>query len=177
MSGGPADPFDKTRILPGVPPLPPTEVLQVPVASAPSSPLAPSAPSAPSTSTPMLPGPGAALRAPGLGSRGIYLFLAATVVAAGVSWALLGGRTGPRRALEAEPVAESLPPSLRAYRAAADQGDPRAMRMLGACYTYGLGVRVNPLEGAAWYRRAAQAGDRMALQELDAAGAATGTRR
>lgn len=162
MTGGPADPFDKTRILPGVPPLPAPVAPEIPSASAPL---------APPERNPPLAAPVPAPRAPGLGSRGIYLFLAATVVAAGVSWALLGGRTGPRRALEAEPVAESLPPSLRAYRAAADQGDPRAMRMLGACYTYGLGVRVNPMEGAAWYRRAAQAGDRVALQELDATGA------
>ncbi|HEU4952077.1 MAG TPA: tetratricopeptide repeat protein [Holophagaceae bacterium] len=152
-------PFDRTRILPGVPPLP--EVTEVP--AAPVVAAAPTATLVPSSSTP---------RALGLGTRGgTSLFLAAAGVAALACWAFLGSGTGPRRALEAEPVAESLPPSLKAYREAAEQGDPRAMRMLGACYTYGLGVRVNPLEGAAWYRRAAKAGDKVALQELDAAGA------
>lgn len=158
-------PFDRTRILPGVPPLPEvTEVTEVP--AVPVVPVVPAAPTA--TPVPSSPAP----RALALGTRGgASLFLAAAGVAALACWALLGSGTGPRRALEAEPVAESLPPSLKAYREAAEQGDPRAMRMLGACYTYGLGVRVNPLEGAAWYRRAAKAGDKVALQELDASGA------
>jgi TPR repeat protein len=40
------------------------------------------------------------------------------------------------------------------------------MRMLGACYTYGLGVRPDPARGRAWYQKAAESGDQMATLEL-----------
>lgn len=163
MSGtGPVHPFDKTRILPGVPELPSETTRSLPLD--PPQPELGLDPAAPEASTPPSQ-PGPAPRNPAL----LVSAAAALVLAAGTAWWLLRGPRDLRRGPEIEPVAEALPPALERYREAAEQGDPKAMRMLGACYTYGLGVRVNPAEGASWYRRAAQAGDAVASQELRAA--------
>ena len=101
--------------------------------------------------------------------KGLLLWSAAVVLlTAGLTWPFLG--SGPFRSRSASPetMASNLPPSMQGYLEAAQNGDPKAMRMLGACYTYGLGVRPNPEQGAAWYRKAAAAGDQTAQKELKA---------
>ena len=150
------DPFDHTVIIPGVPELPAEATLILPV-NQPS----------PEMEVPREePKPSKA--------KAIALWIAAALLIAGVLIQLtklfLGSDATVPPAAATEAVADTVPPSLQAYVDAAKQGDPKAMRMLGASYTYGLGVRVNKAEGAAWYRKAADAGDKMAAQELQATG-------
>jgi TPR repeat protein len=137
------DPYDKTKIMDGVPEMPAEATLIV-------------APAAPAPK----PAPKARRKA-----LAITLWAAALLLlAGGMTWWFLGvAASAPETAAAST---ESVPPSLRSYLDAANQGDAKAMRMLGASYTYGLGVRANKFEGAAWYRKAAEAGDKMAAQEL-----------
>ena len=151
------DPFDHTVIIPGVPELPAEATLILPV-NQPS----------PEMEVPREePKPGKA--------KAIALWIAAALLIAGgliqLTKLFLGSdATTVPPAAATEAVADTVPASLQAYVDAAKQGDPKAMRMLGASYTYGLGVRVNKAEGAAWYRKAADAGDKTAAQELQATG-------
>lgn len=62
--------------------------------------------------------------------------------------------------------APEAPQELKPYLDKAAGGDTKAMRMLGAFYTYGLNVPANREEGLRWYRKAAEAGDATARQEL-----------
>lgn len=66
------------------------------------------------------------------------------------------------------PTTPPTPGSAAAYEMAAKQGDVHAMRTLGAWYTYGLNVKQDPDRGRYWYRKAAEAGDPVAQQELKA---------
>ncbi|HZU52431.1 MAG TPA: hypothetical protein VFF77_00925 [Holophagaceae bacterium] len=151
MSEKRADPFDHTVIMPGVPEMPAEATLAIA--------------SAPPAGTPH-PAPRPRQK------KWVALSLWAVVLlllTGGMTWWLLGqGDATPRMA---KAPAESLPAALQGYLDAAEHGDPKAMRMLGASYTYGLGVRPDKAEGAAWYRKAAEAGDRTAEAELKAAGA------
>ena len=150
------DPFDKTLIIPGVPELPEESTLILAIA-----------PPAEASKTPSpLPRP-----EPHRGS-GIVAWVASVVLLTGglTWWFLRSGSSTTKSVQVPEPVADSVPPSLQPYLDAAKNGDPKAMRMLGASYTYGLGVRINKTEGAAWYRKAAEAGDATAAQELAEAG-------
>ena len=151
MSG--VDPFDQTKVIPGVPELPAESTLVLPLnqprpeevtAQAKAVPPKPSAP-----------------------RKRVWMIAAAAVfvLAAGVAGWAFRPHGAPRAA---EVLANPVPPSLQGYLQAANHGDAKAMRMLGASYTYGLGVRIDRAEGAAWYRRAAEAGDKMAQQELQA---------
>jgi hypothetical protein len=65
----------------------------------------------------------------------------------------------------------------QAWRQAAEDGDPAAMRNLGHLYRWGQGVPRDPAEAAQWYRRAAERGlDRaminLAVLYLDGEGVA-----
>ncbi len=92
------------------------------------------------------------------GGKRLQLFwLAASLALIGGSLYLLL-RPGPRPA----------PGSVAAYELEAKKGDTKAMRTLGTWYTYGLNVPRDPVKGKAWYRRAADAGDSVAAQELAA---------
>lgn len=147
MSPESVDPYDKTKIMEGVPAMP-AEAAPVVVPAKPA------------------PKPAAKPRGRGLA---IALWVAALLLlTGGMTWWFLGGGTSPLKAATAS--AAPVPPSLQGYLDAANRGDAKAMRMLGASYTYGLGVRADRAEGAAWYRKAADAGDRMAMQELVATG-------
>lgn len=149
MSKRKADPFDHTVIIPGVPEMP-AEATRIVAAAAP-------APQAAPASRP---------RGKGLA---ITLWAAALLLlTGGMTWRFLGSEASTPRTVAASP--ESVPPSLQGYLDAANQGDTKAMRMLGASYTYGLGVRADKSEGAAWYRKAADAGDPAAVLELKATG-------
>lgn len=153
MSGAKPDPFDHTVIMSGVPEMPAEATLTVVVEPAPAATIA-------------APCPAAKRSGKGLA---IGLWAAALVLlTGGMTWWLLGPKTSNARATAA--ASEGVPASLQGYLEAAKQGDPKAMRMLGASYTYGLGVRADKAEGAAWYRKAAEAGDRTADAELKAAG-------
>lgn len=151
MSGAKPDPFDRTVIMPGVPEMP----AEAAVITAPE------------------PAPAAAPHPPRKRSgKGLAIGLwaaALLLLTGGMAWWLLKPETSAPRTAAAP---GSVPSSLQGYLAAARQGDPKAMRMLGASYTYGLGVRADRTEGAAWYRKAAEAGDKMAEAELKAASAA-----
>ena len=147
MSKRKADPFDHTVIIPGVPEMP-AEATRIVAAAAPAPQAAPS----PKT------------RQKGLA---ITLWAAALLLlTGGMAWWLLSGEVSAPKVVAAPP--ESVPPSLQVYLDAANQGDAKAMRMLGASYTYGLGVRADKSEGAAWYRKAVDAGDPAAVLELKA---------
>ena len=61
---------------------------------------------------------------------------------------------------------EPVPPGVQVYVDRAQAGDPRAMRMLGVMYYYGLNVRQDRAKGLAWYRRAAEQGDPAAREDL-----------
>ena len=153
MSGETPDPFDRTVIIPGVPELPAESTLVLPLNQ-------PRPEEAGAQAKAMPPKPSAPRK------RGWMIAVAAVlVVAAGAAWWALRPQGAPRAA---EALANPVPPSLQGYLQAANHGDAKAMRMLGASYTYGLGVRIDRAEGAAWYRRAADAGDKMAQQELQA---------
>ncbi|HET6329674.1 MAG TPA: hypothetical protein VFF76_02710 [Holophagaceae bacterium] len=147
MSPEPADPYDKTKIIAGVPEMPVEATVVVPTDHGSEAVVARPAPKP---------------RRKGLA---ITLWAAALLLlTGGMTWWFLGPEApAPKTAMAS---AESIPPSLQGYLDAAKHGDPRAMRMLGASYTYGLGVRADKSEGAAWYRKAAEAGDKMAAQEL-----------
>jgi uncharacterized protein len=49
---------------------------------------------------------------------------------------------------------------------AAEQGHPRAQFNLGINYYYGQGVSLDTAEGLHWLRKAAAAGNQMAMNEL-----------
>jgi hypothetical protein len=151
MSG--VDPFDQTKVIPGVPELPAESTLVLPLNQ-------PRPDAVEAKPTAMPPKPSTSRK------RGWAIVAAAVLVAsAGAAWWAFRPQGAPRAA---EAMASPVPPSLQGYLEAANHGDAKAMRMLGASYTYGLGVRINRAEGAAWYRRAADAGDRTAQQELQA---------
>ena len=161
MSGQKPDPFDHTVILPGVPELPQEATQILPINQPRPDFEAPQAPEAPRPTRPR---------------RGLFIALwigAVAVLTTAFSLWLLGTGTGSskRAASPSGATASTLPPSMQGYLDAAQKGDAKAMRMLGACYTYGLGVRTDREQGRAWYRKAAEAGDTVAQQELQAAGA------
>ena len=147
MSPESVDPYDKTKIMDGVPEMPAEATLIT-------------APAAPKTAPP-----------PKRRGKGLAIAAWATglvLLTGGLTWWFLGGEASVPKATTAS--AESVPPSLKGYLDAANQGDAKAMRMLGASYTYGLGVRADKAEGTAWYRKAADAGDPAAVLELKATG-------
>lgn len=139
-----ADPFDHTKIIPGVPELPAEATLVLPINQ---------------------PRPERSAPAPAARPWKTILGVAAAVIllTAGMSWWFL---RSPTPSTPPEPIADSVPLPLQGYVDAAKLGDAKAMRMLGASYTYGLGVRVNKTQGLAWYRKAAEAGDPAAISEL-----------
>ena len=140
------DPYDKTRIMDGVPEMPAEATLITPQ----ETPVPKTA--APKPRGKILP---------------IALWAAALLLlTGGMTWWFLGSEASAPKAASAPP--ESVPPSLQAYLDAANPGDAKAMRMLGASYTYGLGVRADKGAGTAWYRKAADAGDPAAVLELKA---------
>ncbi len=53
-----------------------------------------------------------------------------------------------------------------ATKRAQENGDPKAMTMLGELYANALGVKRDDAKAAEWYRRAADAGDREGMFEL-----------
>jgi hypothetical protein len=151
------DPFDKTKIMEGVPEMPAEATL----ITAPAAP----APKAAPTPAPKRRGKGGRRRK----GLAIALWAAALVLlTGGMTWWFLGAEASAPEV--AAGSAEAVPPSLQGYLEAANHGDAKAMRMLGASYTYGLGVRADKAEGAAWYRKAADAGDPAAVLELKATG-------
>ncbi len=134
---------------------PPVEVAPQPM-SAPEPPMEPRVAS------------GAALRwvLPGLGAIAL---LAALIIA-------LPRRTGGGApTTKAKPIPKAIPQSLVPYVQRAEAGDVAAMRQLGLSYAYGLGVTPDRDECLKWLRRAAKAGSRPALQELQALGATLDT--
>ncbi|MBS1766492.1 MAG: sel1 repeat family protein [Acidobacteria bacterium] len=147
----PVDPFDQTKVMLGVPELPAESTLVLPINQPRPEDVKAQVQSA---------------AKPRSAKRGWMIAAAAAVIAlaCGGWWAFRSG-VGPGGT---EALANPVPPSLQGYLEAAHHGDAKAMRMLGASYTYGLGVRVNKSEGAAWYRKAAEAGDKTAAQELQA---------
>lgn len=144
----PVDPFDKTKIILGVPELPAESTLVLPINQP-----------RPESPTP------APVKRPWKAIAGIAA--AVILLTGGMTWMFLRSDVP---SAPPEPIADRVPLPLQGYVDAAKLGDAKAMRMLGASYTYGLGVRVNKAEGQAWYRKAADAGDKMAAQELAAAG-------
>lgn len=122
--------------------------------------------------------PAPAPDAKGRGLRTLGLWAACLVVAGGlVTWVMLrpraAGAVGSPTA--SAPVAASrvgLPEDLQMQMAAADRGDVHAMRYLGACYTYGLGVPKDSAKGIEWYRKAAASGDSAAQRDLSNMGVA-----
>ncbi len=165
MSRKKPDPFDHTVIIPGVPELPMEATQILPI----------------NQFRPELELPRPEPR-PFKIMRPARWALGAMVFAVGLTWWFLASSGSvaeptmasfPREASAStrREASTSTPPApLQGYLDAAKQGDPKAMRMLGASYTYGLGVRINKAEGIAWYRKAADAGDKTAAQELKAAG-------
>ncbi len=153
MSGKKPDPFDHTVIIPGVPEMPAETTLTLQPAPIPSTESPSVAPAVPASK-------------PRGKEKTFGLWAAVLLVLTGgmTWWFLRSEASGPPTAT----AAASLPPPLQSYLDAAKHGDPKAMRMLGASYTYGLGVRADRTEGAAWYRKAAEAGDRTAEAELRA---------
>ena len=152
MSKRKPEPFDHTVIIPGVPEMPADATVVLPV-------------------NPPRPEAAVSQPVPGLRRKRLVFALGAAILlllTGGMTWRFLGGEASTPKAAMA--AAGSVPPSLQGYLDAANQGDAKAMRMLGASYTYGLGVRANKPEGAAWYHKAAEAGDRMATEELAAVG-------
>ncbi|HXC15980.1 MAG TPA: hypothetical protein VNV60_00920 [Holophagaceae bacterium] len=147
MSPESADPYDKTKIMDDLPEMP-SDTARI---------VAPGAPA---------PEPAPAPKPRGNGLAIALWVTAALLLTGGMTWWFLGGEASAPKAAEAS--TESVPPSLQGYLDAANQGDAKAMRMLGASYTYGLGVRADKAEGAAWYRKAADAGDPAAVLELKA---------
>jgi TPR repeat protein len=146
MSPESVDPYDKTKIIAGVPEMPVEATLTAPLDQ---------------------PGPAAARPAPKPRKKRLAIALWAAALLSltgGMTWWFLGQEASTPRTVAAS--TESIPLSLQGYMDAAHRGDPKAMRMLGASYTYGLGVRADRTEGAVWYRKAAEAGDKMAAQEL-----------
>ncbi|HTL98084.1 MAG TPA: hypothetical protein VL181_04700 [Holophagaceae bacterium] len=150
------DPFDHTVIIPGVPELPQEATLVLPV----DPPRQESEAPRPETPAPTRPG------------RVTFIALwigAVALLTGGFTWWLLGTGISPASSrIKAQAAPAGLPPSMRGYLDAAQKGDAKAMRMLGACYTYGLGVRPDPAQGAEWYKKAAEAGDKTAAQEWQA---------
>ena len=158
------DPFDHTVIMPGVPELPQEATQILPINQ--PRPEFEAAKPAPSTPAPMI-------ETPARPRRGALIAAwvgAVVLLTAGFSWWLLGSGSPSSGAKVSTAAADALPPALQSYLDAAQHGDAKAMHYLGACYTYGLGVRVNKAEGAAWYRKAAEAGDKAAEEDLLAAG-------
>lgn len=88
------------------------------------------------------------------------------LAAAGMLWLRPDWFGSPRATPPLDPPTEEVPLVLRPYLAQAQTGDTRAMRMLGARYTYGLDVPRDPLLGRRWYQKAADAGDATAKAEL-----------
>ena len=150
------DPFDRTVIIPGVPELPAESTLILPGHQ----------------TIPAIPGiePRPPAPKPRRGMAFALWAAAVLLLTGGLTWWFLGSGV-PKTPTATEAVVDTVPPSLQRYLDAAKNGDPKAMRMLGASYTYGLGVRINKTEGATWYRKAAEAGDTTAAQELKALGA------
>lgn len=117
-----------------------------------------------------LPAPEAARVAPAAPARvAPVVWVLAGAGALGLAVAI-GYYAGHRHAGPVPVSVEEAPESLRPYLARAQTGDVAAMRMVGLRYAYGIGVPVNPREGALWLRKAAMAGNETARQELDAMG-------
>ncbi|MBS1783915.1 MAG: sel1 repeat family protein [Acidobacteria bacterium] len=144
MSEPRVDPFDQTKIIPGVPELPAEATLVLP----------------PDQPKPTQPVPVQAKR-PWKAIAGSAA--AVILLTAGMTWWFLR----PPAPIQ-EPLPDKVPLPLQGYVDAAKLGDAKAMRMLGASYTYGLGVPVNKAQGLAWYRKAADAGDPAAVAEVKA---------
>lgn len=75
----------------------------------------------------------------------------------------------PVSAAPAIPEAE-VPPALRTYLRDAQNGDAKAMRMLGVMYYNGLNCPQNREEGRRWFTRAAEAGSEAARKDLEQLG-------
>jgi TPR repeat protein len=70
------------------------------------------------------------------------------------------------QAARPSPGSIAIPVALQPYLDAAQKGDTHAMRMLGAMYYHGLDLPRNRDEGLKWYRKAADAGSKVAKDEL-----------
>ncbi len=93
--------------------------------------------------------------------------LGAAVLLLGAAAVFFYLRSQPAPAGSAPAAAqEPVPPGVQVYVDRANAGDPRAMRMLGVMYYYGLNVRQDRDKGLAWYRRAAEQGDPAAREDL-----------
>ncbi len=64
--------------------------------------------------------------------------------------------------------AGSVDEAVAQWRAAADEGDRRAMLSLGRLYAQGMGVLQDPVEAHKWFNLAASLGEAAALEERDA---------
>lgn len=97
---------------------------------------------------------------------------AVLLLIAGAWWAFRAARPKPSRPAPKGEVASTavLSPDMKAYHDRAEAGDVNAMRLLGLSYGYGLGVPVDQAKGIAWLRRAAKAGNHVAMEELKALG-------
>jgi hypothetical protein len=118
----------------------------------------------------LLPAPEAARVAPGAPARvapAMWVLVGAGALGLAVA---IGFYVGHRQAGPVPLSVEEAPESLKPYLVRAQTGDVAAMRMIGLRYAYGIGVPVNPREGAFWLRKAAMAGNETARQELDAMG-------
>lgn len=97
---------------------------------------------------------------------------AVLLLAVGAWWTFRAARPQPPKVLAdklpATPV--DISPTMKAYHDRAEAGDVNAMRLLGLSYGYGLGVPADQAKGILWLRRAAKAGNHVAMEELHALG-------
>lgn len=91
---------------------------------------------------------------------------------AGAWWAFRAAKPRPTTSTRhaQTTTALAISPGMQAYHDRAEAGDVNAMRLLGLSYGYGLGVPVDQAKGIVWLRRAAKAGNHVALEELKALG-------
>lgn len=97
---------------------------------------------------------------------------AVLLLIAGAWWAFRAARPKPSASIPRAETAAAvvMSPDMKAYHDRAEAGDVNAMRLMGLSYGYGLGVPVDQAKGIAWLRRAAKAGNQVALEELKALG-------
>lgn len=159
----------RTQAIPAEPQRPPTDTQPLLLAATAVQNLDREAPDPPASVPPPLP------PAPTKASPAWMWFAGgAALVGLGLAalWLAGDGTPSPRpRPLEqAEPTLETsasdAPAALQPYLERARRGDTKAMRLLGAAYTYGTHGKVDRAEGLKWYRKAAEAGDRTAQEEL-----------
>lgn len=109
---------------------------------------------------------------------GMALGLGAAVLAVGgFAFAWLGGAFQKKPAETVPPSSPApsapeveVPPALRAYLRDAQNGDAKAMRMLGVMYYNGLNCPQNREEGRKWFTKAAEAGSDAARKDLEQLG-------